>query len=235
VGIQDVNWTVRPGEFWVIAGMHDSGKSDFLTLTAGLMPPREGAYQLFGHDMAGDGTIPLSLRLRLGLVFEGGRLLHDLTVVENVALPLLYHHHLDANAVQQRAEGLLALTGLSEWADASPGDLPLKVLKRGGLARALMLKPEILLLDNPLGGLDPREIAWWLDFLGALWAGHPFFDGHRLTMVVTTNDLRVWRRRCSHYALLKDKRFVVLGDESQMTGNTDLLVKEFLAEASAGP
>ena len=139
---EDINWTVRPGEYWIIAGMHGVGKSDFMATTAGLLPPLCGEYRLFGHEMPIFEDHLLSERLRIGLVFEGGQLLQNLTIKENVELPLRYHR---PKASRHEITAMLELTGLSHVADSLPATVSRSWHKRAGLARALMMRPEILL------------------------------------------------------------------------------------------
>ena len=76
--LEEVNWPVAAGDYWVIAGMHGSGKSDLMAMTGGLMAPRAGRYRLFGQDMPIYEPERLPERLRLGLVFDGGHLFHHL-------------------------------------------------------------------------------------------------------------------------------------------------------------
>src|ERR1044071_7409198 len=92
--VEAINWTVTAGDYWVVAGLQGSGKTDFLLMTAGLMAPAQGAYRLFGEQMPMFDEARLEERLRLGLVFDGGQLFNHLTVAENVALPLRYHRNL---------------------------------------------------------------------------------------------------------------------------------------------
>src|SRR5258708_2456160 len=118
VVLQGVNWRVAVGGYWVVGGLHASGKSDLLGTAAGAMPPLHGVFRVFGHELgAGFDHEQLPTRLRLGLVFDGGRLLHHLTLAENVALPLRYHHNLSAAAAKAPTAALLELIGLSDWAD----------------------------------------------------------------------------------------------------------------------
>src|SRR5512146_2133872 len=85
---EGINWTVRVGDYWVVAGLQGSGKSDFLMLAGGVMAPLRGRYLFFGEEMPIFEEARLKQRLRLGLVFDSGQMLNDLTVAENVALPL---------------------------------------------------------------------------------------------------------------------------------------------------
>jgi ABC-type transporter Mla maintaining outer membrane lipid asymmetry ATPase subunit MlaF len=104
--------------------------------------------------------------------------------------------------------------------------------KRVGLARALMLKPEVLLLDNPLTGLDLRHANWWLNFLEQLNKGCDFMGGRAVTLVVTAEDLRPWRNRARQFAVLKNKRLVVLGNWAQVEAASAEMVHELMIPES---
>ena len=227
---EDINWTVNAGDYWVVAGLHGSGKSDFLALTGGLMAPRQGRYQFFGAEMPIFEEARLKERLRLGLVFEGGQLFNHLTVAENVALPLRYHYNLSRVESTAAVSELLASTELAPWADSTPGGLGRNWQKRAGLARALALKPEVLLVDNPLAGLDPRDVHWWLGFLDQLSKGHSLMQGEPVTLVVTTADFRPWKGRAQQFATLRNRRFVVFGAWAQLEAASEELVRELLTE-----
>jgi ABC-type transporter Mla maintaining outer membrane lipid asymmetry ATPase subunit MlaF len=105
--------------------------------------------------------------------------------------------------------------------------------QRVTLARALILKPEVLLLDNPLGGLGVRHRQWLVSFLDQLWRGHESFGGQPLTLIVTTDDLRPWQDAQRKFALLRDQKFIPLGGWNEMEASADSVVKELLA-TSAG-
>ena len=229
--VAGVNWRVAPGEFWIVAGLARSGKSDLLMMAAGLMAARGGDYRLFGEAMPIFDEARLRTRLRLGFVFEGGRLLNQLTVTENIALSLRYHEELTPEELAARVEALLVCTELKPFANSTPGALGRNWQKRTGLARALALQPEVLLLDNPLGGADAREAGWWLNCLAQFAAGHPFMPGKRpTTLVVSTDDLRPWRGLATRFAVLREGRFEVLGDRSRLAPAADPLVKELLSD-----
>lgn len=225
---EGVDWVVQPRDFWVIAGLQGAGKTDFLMMTGGVMALLSGAYSLFGEAMPIFDERRLHERLRLGLVFDGGQLLNHLTVAENVALPLRYHRNLTAAEARTEVMAVLEAMDLAEWADSTPGAIGRNWQKRVGLARALMLKPEVLLIDNPLGGLDLRHISWWLQFLRDLSNGHPLLDGRPLTLVVTTADLRLWRNLGRQFAVLRRQKFVVLGAWPQVEAAAPELTRELL-------
>jgi ABC-type transporter Mla maintaining outer membrane lipid asymmetry ATPase subunit MlaF len=232
--LEDVNWRVEPCDYWLVAGMQGSGKSDFMAMAGGLMPPLGGSYRLFGHAMPIYEEDLLMERLRLGLVFDGGHLLHQLTVAENLALPLQYHRNVNRDEAANRVAAVLEWTGLDSWAQTISGALGRHWQKRVGLARALMLEPEVLLLDNPLGGMDLRHTMWWLDFLDQLSSGGGLLKGRRMTLVATGEDLRPWQSRAGNFAVLKQGHFVTLGQRTALAGHSEPLVRELLAEGFGG-
>jgi phospholipid/cholesterol/gamma-HCH transport system ATP-binding protein len=227
---EDVTWQVMPGQYWVMAGLQGAGKSDFLMMTAGLMAPVAGTYRMLGEPMPIFEEARVPHRLRLGLVFESGQLFNHLTVRENVALPLRYHRNLDIADSLPEVQKFLDWLGLETWADSTPGAIGHNWQRRVGLARALILRPEILLLDNPLGGLDLPHAYWWLNLLDQLVAGHQLTNGRPLTVVVTTADLRPWQGRPLHFAILRNRRLNVLGSWAQVEGAS----RELLAELVEG-
>lgn len=227
--VEDVNWTVNPGDFWIIGGLQGTGKSDFLMTTGGLMAPASGSYRFLGHEMPMFDEDQLPERLRLGFVFDGGQLFNHLTVGENISLPIRYHRNLHKADTAEELQRMLDWTELAPWADSTPSAMSRNWQKRVGLARALMLRPEVLLLDNPLAGLDLRHRGWWLNVLEQLSRGHEWLGGRPMTIVLTANDLRLWRGRAKQFAVLKDKRFVILGDWAKVETAADELVTELLA------
>jgi ABC-type transporter Mla maintaining outer membrane lipid asymmetry ATPase subunit MlaF len=231
--LEDVNWSVLPGEFWVVAGPQHSGKSDLLLHAAGLLTPAAGICRVFGRETGAFGEAQLADRLRVGFVFADGKLFNQLSIAENVALPLRYQKNLTAAEADRAVEILLELLELTPFADVAPAHLAANWRRRAALARALMLQPELLLLDNPLGGLDGRHRQWLLQFLDQLWRGHEFFGGRPMTLVATAGDLRAWQNSKRQFAVLDDKTFSVLGSWADVEANRHHAVSELLAEPAA--
>jgi len=227
--VEDVNWSVAPGEFWVVAGQEHSGKSDLLMLAAGLMPPGAGACELFGCDTRNFGEAETAERLRVGFIFQGGHLFNQLTLMENVALPLRYQKNLPAAEAEREARVLLDSMELLPLADVTPANIAANWRQRGALARALILQPEVLLLDNPLAGLGARHRQWWLRFLARLSQGHESWNGRPMTIVVAADDLRPWQHARRKFALLHEKKFIPLGAWNEVEAATDPQVRELLA------
>ena len=111
----------------------------------------------------------------------------------------------------------------------TPSNVAANWRQRAALARALILKPEILLLDNPLAGLGTRHVHWWLRFLDQLSRGHELFGGGPMTLAVTADDLRPWQNARRRFALLRDKKFIPLGSWNEVETTGDPVVKELLA------
>lgn len=232
VMMEDIHWSVGVGDYWVVGGLQGSGKTDLMELAAGLIPPQRGVYRLFGHGMPIYSEHLLAERLRVGLVFDGGNLFNQLTVWENVSLPIRYHKNLTREQAEQQTDAILQTLELTPRRDTMPGALGLNWRKRVGLARALMLRPEVLLLDNPIAGLDVRHRNWWLNFLDQLSAGHALMENRPVTLVATAGDLRPWTDRARQFAILKDKRFIVIGGRPELPGHSEPMLRELMAAAA---
>jgi phospholipid/cholesterol/gamma-HCH transport system ATP-binding protein len=212
-----VDWVVMPGEYWVIGGPHGSGKTDLLMTAAGLHRPDGGFLRLFGQDPAQlSEAEALKQRTRIGFVFKGGgRMFVDLTVAENIALPLCYHHGWSTEQAREEVQAMLELTKLTALAAETAHSLRPDLRQRVGLARALALKPEVLFLDEPAAGLEAGHRNWWRDFLGRLSDGSAFGAGQKTTVIVATSDFSLWHEDKRRYALVKDKRWQILKEHSE--------------------
>jgi ABC-type transporter Mla maintaining outer membrane lipid asymmetry ATPase subunit MlaF len=227
---EGVNWTVKPGEFWVVGSPQHSGKTDFLMMVSGMSSPMGGEYHFLGEAMPIFEESRMAHRLKLGFVFDGGQLLGQLTVAENIALPLRYHGRLSSDEIESRVRELLEITELMSWANSTPANVGRSWRQRAGLARALTLQPEVLLLDSPLTGLDARHVAWWLGLLDKLSRGDSDLGGKPVTLVVTADDLRPWRKHAGQVGCLSNRRLIVLGDWRAVENSKEKVVQELLGE-----
>lgn len=232
--VEDVNWEIRVGHFWVVAGAAGTGKSQLIETAAGLIPPVRGNHLLFGRPSTELSSHEVTVvRRRIGLVFpDGGRLFPRLTVAQNIGLPICYHEECSFDDVTPRVERLLVETELLAYADWAPIRLSRGNRQRAALARALALEPEVLFLDNPLSGLDSRQRRWWLRFLAGLARGHPPLGGRPVTIIATSDDLRQWTGTGQQFAWVKDKRWALLGEPGALAAESDPLLREMLAGAT---
>lgn len=161
--LQDVEWRLAAGEKWLLASPSGAGKSALLLTAAGIQRPLRGEVRLFGQGLTGLREQELlALRRQVGLVFEGGgRLFPDLTLAQNIALPLAYHESCTWSEAWPRVAPFLEWLELSSLAGQMPAQLPRLWGARAGLARALVLQPRLLLLDHPWRGADSQERDWW--------------------------------------------------------------------------
>lgn len=231
--VEGVDWEVRRGDFWVIGGHWGAGKSDLLEVASGLTRPAAGEVHLFGKDITqleGDECLPQ--RLRVGLVFqEGSRLFNQMSIAHNVSLPLCYHQDCAPGEVAEQVETLLALTGLERMASLTPARLNRGVRLRIGLARALALKPELLLLDNPLTGLDAREEQWWLELVERMAAGDKTLPHCPTALVLTADRLAPWRESGRQFAVIHDHQWQVVGSSAALAEEKHPILREFLTNA----
>ena len=228
VEVESVNWRILPETFWVIGGVFGSGRSDLLATAAGLQRPARGLVKIFGHETFTLGEeLLIEHRRRIGLVFSnGGRLFHRLTIAENIALPIRYHQNWTEAEAEQPVREILELTDLTAFATQIPGALSPSWQQRAALARALVLKPEILLLDKPLSGLDFRHQRWTLDFLSKLSEGCPYYGGKKITIVATADNLQAWRNVGEQFALLQENQWKELGGRTDLEANGEALRHE---------
>ncbi len=230
--VEKINWRVTPENFWVVAGLYGSGRSDLLATAAGLQRPARGLVKLFGQEtFTLKEEMLVEHRRRIGLVFSaGGRLFNRLTTAENIALPIRYHQNWTEAEAEESVRTIMELTELTSLAPRIPSALSPNWQQRAALARALVLKPEILLLDKPLSGLDFRHRRWTLDFLSKLSEGSPYYGGKKITIVATTDNLQAWRTVGNQFALLKENRWKELGGRAELEANGEAVREEAWAD-----
>ena len=194
-----VDLKVDAGAFVAITGQSGSGKSSLLNILGCLDHPTRGRYLIEGRDVASlDDEAGSDIRnRRIGFVFQSFHLLPRLTVLENVLLPLRFHRDPPADATR-RADELLERVGLAERRDHRPGELSGGQMQRAAIARALLLRPALLLADEPTGNLDSKSAADVLALIDEVHAG-----GQTVVMVTHDHDIAA---RAPRQVRLRDGR-----------------------------
>jgi putative ABC transport system ATP-binding protein len=180
-----IDLRIGAGEFIAITGASGSGKSSLLNILGCLDRPTEGRYLIEGRDVAGmDDEAASDMRnRRIGFVFQSFHLLPRLTVLENVLLPLRFHRE-PPKAADAHARELLRQVGLQERMAHRPAELSGGQMQRAAIARALVLRPAILLADEPTGNLDSKSAADVLRLIGDVHA-----NGQTVVLVTHDNEI----------------------------------------------
>jgi phospholipid/cholesterol/gamma-HCH transport system ATP-binding protein len=225
--LDGINLAVVRGETLVVLGRSGTGKSVLLKLIIGLEYMDAGSICIQGQEIAGLGLTGMNrLRIKMGFLFQHAALYDSLTVGQNVAFPLERHSKMSASDRSNRVKELLGSVGMEQDLDKMPSDISGGMQKRVGLARALALQPEILLLDEPTAGLDPitsREID---DLVLNLQ------EKHDLTSVVVTHDLQSAKAIADRVALLDKGKVVIEGAFDDLAESNIDFVKEFFKRDS---
>lgn len=158
--LNNISLDVRENEILVIMGASGSGKSTFLRHLLGLKTPSAGTVKLLGRDITTMTRRELfDLRKQIGVAFQGGALFSSLSLIENIELPLHEHTVLDKDTIQIMARMKLEMMDLLDHEHLMPSELSGGMLKRAGLARAVVMDPRLLFFDEPSSGLDPVTSA----------------------------------------------------------------------------
>ncbi|MFO0733197.1 MAG: ATP-binding cassette domain-containing protein [Nitrospiraceae bacterium] len=220
----DVSLSIRRGEVFAIAGGNGCGKSTLLREIIGLLAPTAGSVRLFGIDSQrleeADG---LELHRRFGVMFQHGALFSSLTLADNVAVPLREHTRLGPDVVREIVAIKLALVGLPpESAGKFPNELSGGMRRRAALARAIVMDPELLFLDEPTAGLDPMIAAGFDELVLRL---KELFG---LTVVMVTHELDTLWRIANRVASLGEGQVLGLGTMPELMVSHQPLVREYL-------
>ena len=201
---QDLDLKVMQGEVLSIVGGSGTGKTVLLRQVLGLERPAQGEIDVLGQP-AGE-LEQLSAASRIGMLFQHGALFSAFSVLENIAFPLRELKTLPRTLVREAAMVKLQMVGLKpEDAEKMPSDLSGGMIKRAALARALVMDPPLLLLDEPTAGLDPESSDGFVTLLRSL---------HRdlaLTVIMVTHDLDTLFELSTRIAVLAEKRVIVTG------------------------
>ena len=223
--LRGLDLDVPRGTTVTVMGGSGSGKTVLLRLTAGLIKPDRGRIQTLGVDttpLREEALLPL--RRRMGFVFQGAALFDSLTVYENVAYPLREHATLPESEIADRVHRLLARVGLRDVDGKLPAELSGGMRKRVGIARALVLGPELVLYDEPTAGLDPTNARVITELVESLKA-----EGASETAMIVTHDLEFARAVSDLIAILVDGRIAEIAPAEVIVRSTRPEVQAFLA------
>src|SRR5436189_772907 len=228
--LRDMSIEVQAGESVVIVGGSGTGESVTLKHIIGLMQPDSGHVYVEGQDLCCMRAVDLNrFRRRFGMAFQEGALFDSMSVFENIAFPLRRHTDMSEEQIRTRVRQCLDQVHLEGVESKRPAELSGGMRRRVGFARAISLKPEILLFDEPTTGLDPvisdiiAELICEMDMkLGT-------------TTVTITHDMKVAFKVADRVAMLYDGQIIEQGTREQFQESTNPIVRQFIEGRAEGP
>jgi phospholipid/cholesterol/gamma-HCH transport system ATP-binding protein len=227
---QDVSLTLPPGEISVLLGPSGTGKSVFLKSLVGLLKPDQGHIFIRDVDLVRckESTLYQTRKL-FGVLFQDGALFGSMNLYDNIAFPLREHTKKTEAQIREIVFSKMEMVGLVGAEDKLPGEISGGMRKRAGLARALVLEPEIILFDEPDSGLDPVRVAYLNQLIVDLNAQ---VDA---TFLIVTHDIGMARTVPDNLGLLFRRHLVMFGPREVLLTSDELVVRQFLDGRREGP
>jgi phospholipid/cholesterol/gamma-HCH transport system ATP-binding protein len=221
--LSDISMDLFKGENLVVLGKSGQGKSVAIKCIVGLLEQDAGSLKVFGTEVNGLSQEEWkALRMKIGFLFQSAALYDSMTVAQNLEFPLTRVLKLkDRNDIRQRTEEVLEGVGLLDAIDKMPSDLSGGMRKRVGLARTLILKPEIMLYDEPTTGLDPITSAEISNLMMQMQ------EKYHTSSVIITHDMACARITADRVMVMNNGSFVAEGNYEQLENSNDKLVRSF--------
>ena len=227
---RELNLDIREGNVTAIMGPSGTGKTTLLQLITRQLSPDHGHVIVDGHDIAGYNRQQLyAMRKRMGMLFQNGALLTDMSVFENVAFPLREHTNLGERLIRNVVLMKLHAVGLRGAAYMMPSQLSGGMARRVALARAIVMDPALLIYDEPFVGLDPISMGVIAKLIRQL------NDALGITSVVVSHDVHEIGEVADFSYVIADGKVAASGRPAELTNEKSELVRQFMLGLADGP
>jgi phospholipid/cholesterol/gamma-HCH transport system ATP-binding protein len=228
--LKGINLELETGNITTIIGGSGRGKSVLLKHLNALLLPDRGSILVDGQDITKLGQAALNqIRRKFGVLFQGAALLDSMTLFDNVAFPLREKTKLKEPDIEKKAEESLAQVGLAGMGYKFPAEVSGGMKKRAGLARALVMEPEIILFDEPTTGLDPLLGKSIHELIRKMHAKFKF------TGVIVSHDIPEVFRISDRVAMLANGVIIEIGTTEEFTASKNPIVRQFVQGETEGP
>lgn len=228
--LKDLTFDIPRGKISAVLGPSGTGKSVLLKNIIGLLRPEEGQIYVDGEPIVGIRHRDiLRIRRKFGVLFQDGALFGSMNIFDNIAFPLREHTNRSEREIKALVMEKAEMVGMVAHLDKVPGEISGGMRKRAGLARALILDPEIVFFDEPDSGLDPVRVAYLDDLVKSVQreTGCTFF--------IITHNIDSVKRTADYIGMLYRSSLVRFGPAEDMFVSDRALVKQFLAGSAVGP
>ena len=226
----DVTFTMPPGEINVLLGPSGTGKSVFLKCLIGLLKPERGSIFIHDTDVVRASSDRLyEIRKLFGVLFQDGALFGSMNLYDNIAFPLREHTRKSEAEIRDIVMEKMSMVGLTGDEKKLPGEISGGMRKRAGLARALVLDPEIVLFDEPDSGLDPVRTAYLNQLIVDLNAATD------ATFLIVTHDINTAQTLPDNIGIMYHRHLAMFGPRELLLNSEDQVVAQFLNGRREGP
>jgi phospholipid/cholesterol/gamma-HCH transport system ATP-binding protein len=220
--LRNINLDVEKGKTVVTLGKSGTGKSVMLKCIVGLMKPDAGKINVLGSEVTGIGYEKLQeLRKKIGFIFQSGALYDSMSVRQNLEFPLVRHQKLSRDEISHKIESVLRDVDLADAIDKMPSELSGGMRKRIGVARTIIMNPEIMLWDEPTTGLDPATTKGISNLIRSMQ------EKYNVTSIVVTHDMICTKIVADKIVVLKEGEYTVPAGYNELAASDDGFIRSF--------
>jgi len=222
--LDNISMDIPKGKLVMITGLSGCGKTTLLKIIAGLIEPDQGSVSIDGVDIFMVPRLKLfEMRRKMAFMFQDGALLSNLSIFDNIALPLRYHYNLPQDEIEKRVLSLLDSYGLKSLQSELPGSLSMIQRKLAGVARALVMEPTMIFADEPIGFMDVVAREQLSNMLIQM------RDDPEVTLIAVGHNIEFIKMYADYIGILHDQRLFAYGEKNEILKSRDPVLQRILS------